>query len=111
MENPNGDHFLVWLKPLFFCFPGDGNDGTVVDEDSVAGDTRTSLNSWLPRETSPITDAIYRRAADLMRIDEALLRDRAKDEFPEWPTRHTLAESLQLVHYDMGQKYTAHHGT
>lgn len=68
------------------------------------------MNSWLPRDTSPILDAIYRRAADLMRIDEALLRRRGEDEFPDWPTKQSIAESLQLVHYDPGQKYTPHHG-
>jgi hypothetical protein len=45
-----------------------------------------------------------------MRIDEALLRERAEDEFAEWPTKNSIAESLQLVHYAPGQKYTAHHG-
>jgi len=45
--------------------------------------TRTSYNSWVPREKTPIIDAVYRRAADLMRIDEALLRWRAEEEYPE----------------------------
>ncbi|CAB9499451.1 Probable prolyl 4-hydroxylase [Seminavis robusta] len=86
---------------------GKGQDKSI--EDSSISDTRTSLNSWISRETSPIFDAIYRRAADLMRIDEALLRDRGPDEYSDWPTSGSLAESLQLVHYDPGQKYTAHH--
>ena len=77
---------------------GDIGKGTTghqhVEDDSVA-DTRTSLNSWLPRETSPIFDAIYRRAADLMRIDEALMRQRDEEEVPEWPTKGSVAESLQ----------------
>lgn len=71
--------------------------------------TRTSFNSWVERESSPVIDAIYRRAADLVRIDEALLRSRGKDEYPNLPTKHSLAESLQLVHYEVGQEYTAHH--
>lgn len=87
---------------------GPGSENQEIVESSVA-DTRTSLNSWLPRESSPIFDAIYRRAADLMRIDEALLRNRGDEERPEWPTKKSIAESLQLVHYSDGQKYTAHH--
>lgn len=72
-------------------------------------DTRTSFNSWVERDRSPVVDAIYRRAGDVMRIDEALLRNRDKDERPDFPTKGSLAEHLQLVHYDPGQEYTAHH--
>lgn len=74
--------------------------------------TRTSLNTWVNRETTPIIDSIYRRAADLMRFDEALVRRRDPDELndlvPE--SRGSIAEPLQLVHYEIGQEYTAHHG-
>ena len=76
--------------------------------DNPIAKTRTSTNSWLSRETSPVVDAIYRRAADVMRIDEALLRHRHEDEFPEWPHPKSVAEKLQLVHYSEGQEYTAH---
>jgi prolyl 4-hydroxylase len=72
--------------------------------------TRTSYNSWVKRERSPIIDAIYRRAADLLRIDEALLRQRDKGELPEWDDHLvTLAEDLQLVNYKETQEYTSHH--
>lgn len=71
--------------------------------------TRTSFNSWVPRGRSPVIDAIYRRSADLVRIDEALLRSRGEKEFPDLPTRLPLAEDLQLVHYGVGQEYAAHH--
>lgn len=82
--------------------------------------TRTSYNTWVPREQSPIIDAIYRRAADLERIDEALLRIRDPGEYPERPhsqeensicdaTRRSIAEHLQLVRYAETQEYTAHH--
>jgi prolyl 4-hydroxylase len=69
--------------------------------------TRTSYNSWVSRQESPIIDAIYRRAADLLRIDEALLRDRADDEFPDLHDKNTIAEDLQLVHYDVMQGESA----
>ena len=70
---------------------------------------RTSRNSWVERERSPIIDAIYRRAADLARIDEALLRRRSSDEMPEFKGKNSISETLQLVHYDKTQEYTAHH--
>lgn len=79
------------------------------EEDGGVRDTRTSYNSWLERERSPIVDAIYRRASDLLRIDEALLRHRGDGEYPDLGTDKTIAESLQLVHYDPDQEYTAHH--
>jgi hypothetical protein len=84
---------------------GDSKRGEeVVEENSRR--TRTSYNSWVPREKSPIIDSIYRRAADLMRIDEALLRHRSKDERPDVIGQQSMGEQLQLVHYDIGQEYT-----
>lgn len=72
--------------------------------------TRTSYNSWVSRDRSPIIDAIYRRAADLLRIDEAFLRSRDKGEIPERDDYlSTMSEELQLVHYKETQEYTSHH--
>lgn len=71
--------------------------------------TRTSRNTWVPRQKSPVIDAIYRRAADLLQLDEALLRRRSEDEFPDLNTKGSIAEDLQLVHYDVSQQYTPHH--
>jgi hypothetical protein len=80
-------------------------------ESAQSGDqvrkTRTSYNAWVERERSPIIDAVYRRAADLLRIDEALLRHRGDGEYPDLGSDKTIAESLQLVHYDPMQEYTA----
>lgn len=84
---------------------GDDLDG---DDETKRSKTRTSTNDWIPRERTPVVDAIYRRAADLTRIPEALLRARGKTEHPDMPDRKTVSESLQLVHYDVGQEYTAH---
>jgi prolyl 4-hydroxylase len=72
-------------------------------------DTRTSLNTWVYRKKDAVIDTLYRRAADLLRIDEALLRPRSEDEYPHMDSRRSLAEALQLVHYNVGQEYTAHH--
>ena len=85
---------------------GEGGSEKVVKDTTK---TRTSLNSWMSRENSPILDAIYRRSADLLRIDESLLRFRDKDEFVNITTKHPLSEQLQLVHYENRQEYTAHH--
>jgi prolyl 4-hydroxylase len=71
--------------------------------------TRTSLNTWVGRETDQVIDAIYRRSADFLRIDEALFRDRDADEFPDLRPKGPISEQLQLVHYNVGQEYTAHH--
>jgi prolyl 4-hydroxylase len=72
--------------------------------------TRTSTNSWIARNTDLVMDAIYRRAADVLQIDEALLRWRRATEIPEFSeSKISIAERLQLVHYGVGEQYTAHH--
>ena len=71
--------------------------------------SRTSRNTWVTRERSAVIDAVYRRAADLLRMDEALLRNRPDRELPEIPSMRAICEQLQLVHYDVAQEYTAHH--
>ena len=56
-----------------------------------------------------VFDAIYRRAADLLRIDEALFRYRGDGEHADLGTQRSIAESLQLVHYDVKQEYTGNY--
>eukprot|EP00486_Rosalina_sp_Unknown_P007558 CAMPEP_0201576684 /NCGR_PEP_ID=MMETSP0190_2-20130828/22626_1 /ASSEMBLY_ACC=CAM_ASM_000263 /TAXON_ID=37353 /ORGANISM="Rosalina sp." /LENGTH=350 /DNA_ID=CAMNT_0048007831 /DNA_START=62 /DNA_END=1111 /DNA_ORIENTATION=+ len=68
-----------------------GGDGGMED------DTRTSRTAWLDRTEHPVMDTIYRRAADLLGIDENLLYSQKN------------VESMQVVHYDVGQEYKAHH--
>jgi prolyl 4-hydroxylase len=81
-----------------------------VSEATVADATRTSTNDWISRSTDIITDAIYRRSADLLQMNEALLRWRRASEIPEFPeSMISVAERLQMVHYDVGQQYTPHH--
>lgn len=79
------------------------------NSDKADTDTRTSTNTWVSRYSSPIVDAIYRRAADALRMDEALLRHRSKDEYPDLPSDQPLSEDLQTVHYFVSEQYTAHH--
>mmetsp|Transcript_31517 Transcript_31517/g.48250 ORF Transcript_31517/g.48250 Transcript_31517/m.48250 type:complete len:238 (-) Transcript_31517:80-793(-) len=101
-------HKLAAGFDLSLSLTGGFDDG---DEDGSTDNrrTRTSFNTWVPRETTPVVDAIYRRAADVLRIDEALLRYRGDGEHPDLGTEKSIAESLQLVHYDETQEYTAHH--
>jgi hypothetical protein len=77
-----------------------GNDGEAREDKS----TRTSKNTWVKRETSPILDVVYRRSADLLGVDESFLRVRNANEHPDIPYRQSMAEQLQLVHYDVGQQ-------
>ena len=67
-------------------------------DSAYESDTRTSKTGWVPRTTSPLMEAIFRRVADLLKIDEGLLQAGQN------------AELLQVVHYDPEQKYDAHHG-
>ena len=79
-------------------------------------DTRTSKNTWVPRTASPILDAIYRRVADALRMDEALLRKRSPAEpqprhpstfgDEEWRILEPINEQMQIVHYDKTEEYT-----
>jgi prolyl 4-hydroxylase len=73
--------------------------------------TRTSRTTWVSRDTDPILNAVFRRVADALRMDEALLRPREAgerdDDYPE--SKRSLSEELQVVHYAKGQEYTAHH--
>ena len=72
---------------------------------------RTSRNSWIYRDRSVIVDVLHRRAADLLQLDEALLRRRTVDEQHLLPGGRIgpIVEPLQLVHYDLGQQYTVRH--
>lgn len=81
-----------------------GNEG----EQRQDSETRTSRNSWVQRHKSPIIDAIYRRSADLMQIDEAYMRRRTKEEMPHLNHIGSNSEQLQLVHYDVGQQYVSY---
>jgi prolyl 4-hydroxylase len=78
-------------------------------KDSHVSDVRTSRTTWLSRHSSPIMNAIIRRGADALQIDEAMMRSRLPDEKPDVPFKNSINEDLQIVHYSVGQQYTAHH--
>ena len=107
ISHTEADHILMLANrthELHRSSTGDGG-GKSSDHDN----TRTSLNTWINRSESPIIDAIYRRVADILQIDEALLRERSPDEHPELGTKSSIGEQIQMVHYDSGQEYTPHH--
>ena len=72
-------------------------------KDSHVSTVRTSRTTWLPRHSSPIMDAIIKRGADVLKIDEALMRHRLDDEYPDLPNSLPINEDLQIVHYNKGQ--------
>jgi len=77
-------------------------------EDST--NTRTSKNTWVNRESSPIVDAVYRRAADLLGMDEGMFRYRGDEDVHLTSlvkNNDAITEELQLVHYDVGQEYVS----
>lgn len=103
------DHMMILTTGMKLHRSTTAGDTTRDAERDRTRNTRTSLNTWIYRENDLIVDTIYRRASDLLRIDEALLRPRSEEEYPNLKSKGSLAEALQLVHYDPGQEYTAHH--
>ena len=73
-------------------YVGQGDSGGV-----LTSSTRTSSNTWLSRQESDVVDILYRRVADVTGIDERLL------------TPSNNAERMQVVHYEEGEAYSAHH--
>ena len=105
------DHFmdLAGVMVLQESSVSGSSDDVQLGQNRIKSSTRTSTNTWVSRDASPIIDTVYRRAADLLHIDEILLRDRNPDEYPDMPSTRSIAEPLQLVHYLPGQEYNAHH--
>jgi prolyl 4-hydroxylase len=87
------DEIVKYAEPRIRASTVGNDDGGGVR----SSDTRTSHNTWIKRQSSPIFETLFKRAAHLLKIDEALLH----------PEKN--AEELQVVHYDVGQKYDAHH--
>lgn len=74
-------------------------------------DARTSTGGWIHREQDAIVDAIFCRVADLLNVDERLMRDKAPygDREPALPTHERIVEAMQLLRYGPGEEYSAHH--
>ena len=80
-------------------------------------DTRSSSGGWIHREQDVIVDTIFRRIADLLKIDENLMRDQrpphligahGEEEGP-LPTHDRVVEAMQLLRYEPGEEYNPHH--
>ena len=69
---------------------GDGSTGVRTSR------VRNSDTAWLARHTNAITDTLFKRAGDILGVHESVLNEQAS------------AESLQVVHYAIGQKYDTH---
>lgn len=68
--------------------------------------TRSSSNTWLPRDTNALTEKIYQQAARVMGLDPELFQ-KFHDSSPH---HHSIAESLQVVRYKRGgEEYQPHH--
>lgn len=100
------DHILevVKQKELATSTTQAGSESQATEQES----SRTSTNTWVGRHQSIILDAVYRRAADVMQIDEKFFRYRRPLEIPEFDeSKVPISENLQLVHYDVGQQYVS----
>ncbi|KAL7547168.1 LOW QUALITY PROTEIN: hypothetical protein ACHAWF_010490 [Thalassiosira exigua] len=76
--------------------------------------SRTSATGWVNREQDDIVDAIFRRVADLLGIDEGLMRDRAyghgNNGGDMLPLTHLrVVKAMQLLRYEPGDGYAMHH--
>ena len=59
---------------------------------------RSSTSCWLSRGSSNVTESIYCRAADLLGIDRTKMTEKSN------------AEAIQVVHYDVDQRFNCHYG-
>jgi prolyl 4-hydroxylase len=72
---------------------------------STTSDDATTRQAWIERHRDFMVDAIYKRAADVLQMNEALLRIRRKSEIPEFVDSDIgVAERLQVVNYQEGQE-------
>ena len=84
---------------------GDGERESDRDGKGSRADTRTSTGGWIHREQDAIVDTIFRRIADLLNIDERLMRDLVRDHPDDddsggdgWlPTHERIVEAVGYV--------------
>jgi len=98
-NNGNGDGGMDASKKVR------GANGNVAD-------ARSSTGGWIHREQDAIVDTIFCRIADLLNVDEGLMRDTipgVEEEEPSLPTHDRIVEAMQLLRYGPGEEYTAHH--
>ena len=72
--------------------------------------TRTSKNTWLRRQYSPLIESVFKRGSDLLQLDDRLLYPERSVVIDENGDKlHHIVEDLQVVHYGIGEKYDTHH--
>ena len=72
------------------------HDSTVGTEEEQLK-TRTSQTAWIRRDSSPLTDMLYKRFGDVLNIPQDILRE------------GRAAESMQVVKYQQGQEFRNHY--
>eukprot|EP00479_Gromia_sphaerica_P011245 TRINITY_DN5478_c1_g1_i1.p1 TRINITY_DN5478_c1_g1~~TRINITY_DN5478_c1_g1_i1.p1 ORF type:complete len:206 (-),score=28.64 TRINITY_DN5478_c1_g1_i1:371-907(-) len=70
---------------------------STVKTEGVVSPDRTSETAWVGHSQGPVFENIFDRIADILRVDWKKLRN-----------SHS-AESLQVVHYNVGGQYKPHH--
>lgn len=76
---------------------------------------RSSTGGWVHREQDVLVDGIFRRVADLLGVDERMMRDQrpahliGTDDSESLPTHDRIVEAMQLLRYEPGAHYSAHH--
>ena len=70
LSNFEADHIKELASPRVRTSTVGNSDGGGV----LTSSTRTSKNTWIPRSSSVVTDTISRRVADVLGLDESILR-------------------------------------
>lgn len=86
---------------------GNNGGGSTTTKQRNIG-TRSSSNTWLARDTTTLTDEIYRRAGTILQMNETLFNPTYVDDNLHAHT-HSMTESLQIIRYKKKQLYTPHH--
>lgn len=98
LSDIEADHLLQMAKKYNITEAGNNANGKKKKN-------AATTNAWIRREMSPIVDAVYHRAADLMNIDESLLRHRNEHEHSELATHHSIAEAMHVTQYTAKKGY------
>jgi prolyl 4-hydroxylase len=103
------DHLLNIINPKRLVRSRTGSGG-----DDHISETRTSTTTWIPRNTDSIVNRIFLRVSDALQIDEGMFRQRNRnDDRSNYPDlkddNDRINEDIQIVHYNVGEQYTAHH--
>jgi prolyl 4-hydroxylase len=94
----------VEVEHLLSLARGSGSSSFDPSQSTSPSDGSTTSQTWIERHRDFMVDAIYKRAADVLQMNEALLRIRRKSEIPEFVDSDIgVAERLQVVNYRVGQ--------